>query len=157
MEIVENTLDVDVATFLERPLFSFLGTATAAGDPRISPLWYLWEDGAVWHVAERRRSYPDRIERRPETALAVVDFEPTTGRVEHVGMRGRATVESHDPDRAIRLLERYLGPDVEAWDQSRFPDPHEWGEGFVTIRFDPETTVARDQSYAPAPGLRDWE
>jgi predicted pyridoxine 5'-phosphate oxidase superfamily flavin-nucleotide-binding protein len=155
MDVIENTLDVDLETFFERPLFSFLGTATEAGHPRVSPLWFRWEDGAIWHIAEAHRSYPDRVQRRPETALAVVDFDPAAGRVEHVGMRGRTTVEPHDPERAIRLLKRYLGPEMDEWDDSRFPDPHEWGEGFVMLRFDPETVVARDQSYAPAPAVRE--
>ena len=153
MEIVENSLGTDIDSFLERPLFCFLGTVDG-GDPRVTPLWFLWEDGAVWTVANGEKSYPKRVEAHPETAVAVIDFERATGRVEHVGMRGRATVEPHDPDRAIRLLKPYLGPDPEAWDQDRFPDPHEWGEEMVMLRFVPGTVVARDQSYAPAPGVR---
>lgn len=152
MELVENTLPVDVETFLDRPLFCFLAT-TDDGSPRISPLWFLWEDGAVWMIADDRKTYPSRVRRDPETALAIVDFERSTGRVQHVGMRGRAAVEPLDPARAERLLARYLGPEKDEWDQSRFPDPHEWGEEMVMIRFDPETVVARDQSYAPAPDV----
>jgi nitroimidazol reductase NimA-like FMN-containing flavoprotein (pyridoxamine 5'-phosphate oxidase superfamily) len=154
MEVIEDTLDADLDEFLSRPLFCFLGTVSADGDPRVSPLWFLWEDGAAWIVADSRKTYPDRVERHPETALAVVDFDRTTGRVQHVGMRGRATVEPHDPERVIRLLTPYLGPDMDEWDESRFPDPHEWGEEMATIRFEPDTVVARDQSYAPTPSAR---
>lgn len=152
MEVVEDTLDVDLETFLDRPLFCFLATVDG-GEPRVSPLWFLWEDGAVWIVADERKTYTSRVERTPETALAIVDFDRTTGTVQHVGMRGRATVEPHDPARAQRLLSRYLGPDMDEWDESRFPDPRTWGEEMVMIRFVPETVVARDQSYAPAPNL----
>lgn len=154
MEIVENTLDVTVNEFLGRPLFCFLAT-TDGGAPRVSPLWFLWEDEAVWIVADTQKSYPRRVEQNPETALAIVDYARRNGTVQHVGMRGRATVEPHDPSRAERLLSRYLGPDKTEWDESRFPDPHEWGDEMATIRFDPETVVARDQSYAPAPGVED--
>lgn len=153
MDIVENTLDVGIETFLERSLFCFLGTVEA-GDPRVSPLWFLWEDGAVWIVANEEKTYPERVEARPETALAVVDFERATGRVQHVGMRGTATVEPHDPERAIRLLKPYLGPHPEEWDQDRFPDPHEWGAEMVMVEFVPGTVVARDQSYAPSPSVQ---
>jgi len=156
MDVLENTLDVELDAFLERPLFCFLATTERGeGAPRVSPLWFLWEAGSVWIVTDRRKTYPSRAERNPETALAVVDFDRTTGRVQHVGMRGRATVVPHDPARAERLLTAYLGPDPTEWDESRFPDPREWGEEMVMLRFDPETVVARDQSYAPAPSVRD--
>ena len=39
MEVIENTLDADVETFLQRPLFCFLAT-TDEGAPRVSPLWF---------------------------------------------------------------------------------------------------------------------
>jgi nitroimidazol reductase NimA-like FMN-containing flavoprotein (pyridoxamine 5'-phosphate oxidase superfamily) len=154
MEVVENTLDVELDAFLDRPLFCFLAT-TDDGAPRVSPLWFLWEAGAVWMVADERKSYPGRVERHPEVALAVVDFDRAAGRVQHVGVRGRASVEPLDPARAERLLARYLGPDVEEWDGSRFPDPREWGAEMVLLRVEPGTVVARDQSYVPAPGVGD--
>lgn len=152
MEIIENTLQEDLETILDRPLFCFLATVDD-GAPRVSPLWFRWEDGAVWMIADSRKTYPDRVDRVPETALAIVDFDRSTGTVVHVGMRGRATVEPHDPDRAERLLAGYLGPNVAEWDESRFSDPHEWGDRMVMIRFDPETVVARDQSYVVPPSL----
>ena len=70
----------------------------------------------------------------------------------HVGVRGRATVEPHDPARAKRLLRRYLGPDEDQWDEERFPDPETWGDRMVFVRVEPETVVARDQSYVPRDG-----
>lgn len=152
MDIVENTLGVDLDTFLDRPLFCFLG-AVDAGDPRVTPLWFRWEDGAVWIIGDERKTYPRRVRDHPETALAVVDFDPAKGRVEHVGMRGRATVEPHDPALAERLLEGYLGPARAEWDEAFFGDPYEWGAEMVLLRFDPETVVARDQSYVPSPSL----
>jgi hypothetical protein len=147
MELVENTLDIPLEEFLARPLFSFFAQRSGEG-PRLSPLWYLWEDESLWHVARLDgRSYPDRVREYPETAVAVVDFDPVTGRVEHVGMRGRAALEPYDEARADRLFQRYLGA-----------DPADWPEMFVSfdtrdyrlIRVAPETVVARDQSY-PAP------
>ena len=153
MQIIENTLDVAIEAVLSRPLFCFLSTVDS-GRPRVSPLWFLWEDGAIWIIANTEKTYPGRIERNPVTALAIVDFDRTTGTVQHVGMRGEATVEPHDPPRAERLLRRYLGPDKDAWDTNRFSDPSEWGEEMVMIRFDPDTVVARDQSYVPSPSVQ---
>lgn len=154
MEIVENTLDIDIEAFLSRPLFCFLAM-TDDGTPRVSPLWFLWEDGAIWIIGDERKTYPTRIRENPKTALAIVDFDRTTGTVHHVGMRGTAAIEPHDPARAERLLSQYLGPDSTTWDKPFFGDPYEWGEEMIFIRFDPETVVARDQSYSPAPSVTD--
>ena len=50
METVEDTLDTELEAFLARPLFCHLGTASEEG-PRVSPLWFLWEEGAIWIIA----------------------------------------------------------------------------------------------------------
>ncbi|MFC3958040.1 pyridoxamine 5'-phosphate oxidase family protein [Halovivax cerinus] len=148
MDVVENTLPTDLETVLERPLFCFLGTASPEGSPRVSPLWYLWEDECIWIIADTvEKSYTTRVARHPETAVAVVDFDPGSGRVHHVGMRGTATIEPLDDVRAERLLRRYLGPDRSEWDD-RFAslDSDRWG----LLRFEPATVVARDQSFSPS-------
>lgn len=154
MEVIENTLDVEIDVFLDRPLFCFLGT-TDSGMPRVTPLWFLWEDGAVWIIGDEQKTYPHRIRENPAVDLAIVDFDRTTGTVQHVGMRGTASVESLDPGRAERLLSRYLGPEKDEWDKPFFGDPYEWGDEMILIRVEPKTVVARDQSYSPAPTLND--
>lgn len=145
MEIVENTLDVGVDEFLDRPLFCFFAQRSDDG-PRLSPLWFLWEDGAVWNIAQMSgRSYPERVNQYPRTAVAIVDFDPATGRVEHVGMRGEAALEPYDEQRAKRLLRKYLGEDATEW-----PDMFVGldMDDYRLIKFDPETVVARDKSYS---------
>jgi len=149
MEVVENTLDEPLDAVLARPLFCYLGTVSKSGDPRVSPLWYLWEDETIWIIADTDRSYTPRVGANPRTALAVVDFDVETGRVVHIGMRGRATVDPLDPERVDRLLARYLGPDTTDWDEGfRDLDPGRWR----FIRFSPATVVARDQSFTPSLG-----
>ncbi len=145
MRIVENTLPVSLEAFLRRPLFCHLGTL-AEGGPRVSPLWFRWEDEAVWIIADTEtKTYPDRVRRDARVAAAIVDFDPATGLVQHVGIRGRAGLEPFDVDRANRLLAEYLGSDREAWDD-RFTGP--WEDQWRLLRIDPDTVVARDQSYA---------
>lgn len=78
--------------------------------------------------------------------MSITDFDPQTGRVQHVGLRGTATVEPFDGERGERLLSQYLGPDEAQWDD-QFRDLGEAAEKYVFIRFEPETVVARDQSY----------
>jgi hypothetical protein len=136
---------VDLEEFLSRPLFAHLATASEDG-PRESPVWFLWEDAAVWIIGSLRDdSFPRRIGREPRCAIGIVDFELQRGQVHHVGMRGHASVEPFDPDRAARLLRRYLGERVEAWD-GRHRKTLEDADN-VFIRFSPETIVARDVSY----------
>lgn len=145
MELIEDTLPVGLDAFLDRPLFCFLASSTEHG-PRVSPLWFLWEGGCIWIIADTEtKSYPRRVERDPRAALAIVDFDPGTGLVHHVGMRGRATLEPFDEERADRLLRKYLGEDEGDWDRDRFAGP--WDERWRFVQFDPETVVARDQSY----------
>jgi len=129
---------------LARPLFAHLATASDDG-PRESPVWFLWEDGALWIIGNYKTdSFPKRIEREPRCAVGVVHFEVATGLVQHVGFRGRARLEAHDAARMKRLLSRYMGA-AEHWD-SRFVEILDDAD-YIFIRFDPETAVVRDQSY----------
>lgn len=109
-------------------------------------MWFAWEPEAVWIDADTEtKSYPQRVERKPNAAVAVVDFDPAVGRVQHVGMRGTATPEPFEESRANRFLRRYHGDDESAW-ADRFTGPwdeHRWR----FIRFDHDTVVARNQSY----------
>jgi nitroimidazol reductase NimA-like FMN-containing flavoprotein (pyridoxamine 5'-phosphate oxidase superfamily) len=147
VELLEDTLEVELEAFLARPLFCFLAQRSDSG-PRVSPLWFLWEDETVWIIAQLEgRSYPDRVQQHPEAALAVVDFDIDTGQVEHVGMRGTASLEPYHEAVAGRLLEKYLGTRREDWPAAFVDlDP----DAYRLLEFTPETVVARDQSY-PSP------
>jgi hypothetical protein len=137
--------ELDVDELLARPLFAHLATASADG-ARSSPVWFLWEDDAIWIIGSRRAdSFPARLEREPRCAIGIVDFDREGGLVHHVGMRGRASLEPFDAQRAARLLARYLGDRRELWDR-RFRDTLADPDNLF-IRFAPETVVARDQSY----------
>lgn len=155
MKIIQNTgshFDLDeslsrslLKEVLSRPLFAHLATDSELG-VRESPIWFLWEDEALWIIGNYETdTFPKRLEREPRCAIGIVDFDLLTGLVQHVGFRGQATVQSHDESRAKRLLSRYLGENQERWD-ARFVEI--LGDAaFVFIRFEPETAVVRDQSY----------
>lgn len=129
---------------LSKPLFAHLATASEDG-PRESPVWYLWEDEALWIIGNYKTdSFPRRIEREPRSAIGVVDFDAATGLVRHVGFRGHARLEAHDAARMKRLLKRYMG-EPERWD-ARFLEILD-DEDYIFIRFEPHTAVVRDQSY----------
>jgi hypothetical protein len=138
-----GTLNVD--EFLARPLFAHLATVSPNG-PRDSPVWFLWEDGAIWIIGSRRDdSFPARVEADPRCAVGIVDFDQASGRVHHAGFRGRATIEPFDAGRARRLLARYLGSEADSWPERFRTTLADFSN--VLVRFEPETAVARDVSY----------
>lgn len=129
---------------LARPLFAHLATGSERG-PRESPVWFLWEEDALWIIGNYKTdSFPKRIEKEPRCAIGIVQFDATTGLVQHVGFRGQASLEAHDAERMKRLLGRYMG-ELDNWD-SRFVEILD-DEDYIFIRFEPETVVVRDQSY----------
>lgn len=141
--------ELDLDELLARPLFAHLATASDDG-PRESPVWFLWEDHALWIIGSRRNdTFPARLEREPRCAIGIVDFDLERGLVHHVGMRGRASLEPFDAERAARLLARYLGERSELWDDRFRATLDDLDNLFV--RFIPESVVARDQSYELAP------
>jgi hypothetical protein len=130
--------------FLSKPLFCHLATIGTSGACD-SPLWFLWEGDALWFIANENNSFPQRILVDGRVAAGIVDFDVHSGRVQHVGFRGFATLEPWDPNRAERLLCRYLGQDVERWD-TRFRSTIDDGSN-CWVRLTPDTVVVRDQSY----------
>lgn len=156
MQIVENTLNVPLDEFLSRPLFAHVATLADGPEPRSSPIWFLWEDEAVWFTVNPSwHTIPDRVESDPACALSVVDSAPAEGRVQHVGMRGQATLEPFDADRQRRRFRKYLGDDADAWPE-QFAGVFDNPETYQFVRLTPETVVARDQSY-PAPETLETE
>ena len=144
-DLKESHSRILLEEILARPLFAHLATNSEQG-PRESPVWFLWEDEAVWIIGNYKTdTFPSRIEQESRCALGIVDFERSSGLVQHVGFRGRAELLPHDAERLQRLLRRYLGQHVEDWDE-RFVEI--LGDtDYVFIRFVPETAVVRDQSY----------
>jgi hypothetical protein len=138
------TLDFDIDDVLRKPLFAHLATSSLEG-ARESPVWFLWEGGALWLIGNAQDSYPMRIRRDPRCAVGIVDFDLDAGRLRHVGIRGVGKIEPLDQERLHRLLRRYLGPDRAAWNpdfRARIIDRLD-----LMIHIEPTSIVARDQSY----------
>ena len=141
VHVLERDFDVD--SFLARPLMAHLATCGEAG-PCETPVWFLWEDGAIWMIASSSSSFPKRLQRDPKAAIGIVDFDLERGVLRHLGLRGVATVESVDVERRTRLIRRYLGSQ-EQWDpwfREAVIDRQD-----LMVKFIPATAVARDQSY----------
>ena len=137
----------DPEDVLALPLVAILSTLSPDG-PRNAPVWYAWEDGALWMLSSEDASSAKRLGADPRCAVEIVDYDNAGGILRHLGLRGRASVEPNDPDRFRRLLRRYLDP-----------EPIRWNAWFVEnvarieapsgrmIRLVPESTFTNDVSY----------
>ena len=151
MRIVEQKVSAgdrpifDLHEFLTRPLFAHLAHASEHG-PRESPVWFHWDGARVWVIGGD--TFPANLRRDPRCAIGVVDFDPATGRCQHVGMRGTAEVLPYDPATGRAIFRKYCGPDEADWDR-RFDDIRDGSAALELVRFTPATVVVRDQSYRP--------
>ncbi|MEX5726994.1 hypothetical protein Ga0609869_000347 [Rhodovulum iodosum] len=119
----------DPEAVLGRPLIATLATVCPEG-PRAAPVWYLWEDGALWMLGSAAGSSVRRLTADPRCAVEIVDFDNAAGILLHLGLRGEATVGPMVPARFRRLLAKYLGPDPSGWNPwfvdriARIDDPY---------------------------------
>ncbi len=140
--------ELDIEEVLARPLMAHLATSSLDG-PRDSPVWFLWEDGAVWLIGNHRDSFPRRVEQDGRCAMGIVDFDLSRGVLLHVGMRGLAEVVPLDSGRLYRLLSRYLGADKGRWNADFHRTVIDHLD--LMVRFVPSSIVTRDQSYFATP------
>jgi hypothetical protein len=90
MKIVEQTVSAgdraifDLNEFLSRPLYAHLAHNSEYG-PRESPVWFHWDGRAFWIIGGT--SFPVNLKRDARCALGIVDWDPATGRSQHVGVR----------------------------------------------------------------------
>jgi hypothetical protein len=152
MQIVEQKVSAgnreifDLEEVLSRPLFAHLAHDSGQG-PRESPVWFHWDGQALWIIGGT--SFPENLKREPRCAIGIVDWNPTSGLCQHVGLRGRAEVLPFDSSVVRTIFRKYFGHDEERWDL-RFREDIDGKTGVPLIRFTPETVVIRDQSYKPA-------
>lgn len=102
----------DANDVLLKPLMANLATVDADGAPRNAPVWFLWEDGAMWMLGDEGASSVARLSRDPRCAVEVVDFDGLRGVLLHCGLRGTASIQPNDPALFRRLLHKYLGPEA---------------------------------------------
>ena len=150
MEVLRNPeAKFDLGEFLERPLVAHVASLSEDG-ARNSLFWYLWEDDALWIILEEGfNTVQERIRADPRVAVGFADFDPTKGFLQHVSLRGTASLEPWDDARAGRLLHRYY---CQLQDY-REAAPH-LGEKvggrlpMIFLRIHPESVFLREHSYA---------
>ena len=86
-----------------------LATIANDGSPRNAPMWFIWENDAVWLLGSTDTSSVKRVERDPRCAVEIVHFDSDAGILLHLGLRGVASIDPMSPARFRRLLRKYLG------------------------------------------------
>lgn len=139
--------EFDPDRLLSRPLMAMLATLESDGAPRISPVWFLWEQGTLWMPGNAAGSAVRRLSADPRCAVEIVEFDNDAGILLHLGLRGRVTVEPMSAPRFRTLLTRYLG-DKHSWNPwfidniARIDDP----DGRM-IRLCPDSIFTNNVSY----------
>ncbi|MBS0604352.1 MAG: pyridoxamine 5'-phosphate oxidase family protein [Verrucomicrobia bacterium] len=136
--------DFEIEKVLSRPLMAHLST-TSMGEPRDSPVWFIWEDSFLWIFGTDNDSFIKRLKKEPRCAVGVVDFDLEKGILLHVGIRGSAQLHSVDPERLRRFLSKYLGNDQDAWNPWFVKNIASPLNRMVQIT--PQSAVARDVSF----------
>ena len=80
----------------------------ADGTPRNAPMWYIWEENAIWLLGPTSFSSVKRLKIKPNCAVEIIDFNREDGILLHLGLRGVATTVPMDRTRFQRLLKNTL-------------------------------------------------
>lgn len=138
----------DLDEYFSRPLLAHLSTSSSEG-ARNSVFWYLWEEGTLWMIMEEGfNTAQHRASDDPRVSVGIVDFDPKTGFLQHVSIRGRASLEPWDDDRASRLLRRYYAHLDGYVAPPRKPGEAVTGRHRMTfLRISPESVLMRELEY----------
>ena len=115
----------DMEIFLDRPLLARLGTANLqTGQPHVTPVWFLWEDGSLWISVYSSTRKGRELLANPRCSV-VIDVDESGLSLRAVLCEGTAELLAGPTDFTTamftRIYSRYLGPDgVLA------ADPQEW-------------------------------
>lgn len=139
--------EFDPKKILALPLMANLATVSEDGAPCNAPMWFIWEDDAIWLLGTTDASSVRRIKNDPRCAIEIVRFNSVSGILLHLGLRGEATIEPMSPAKFRRLLKKYLGQE-ENWNSwfienvAMIEDP----DGRL-IRMKPESFFTNNVSY----------
>lgn len=136
--------DFEIEEILCKPLMAHLSTVDN-GEPRESPVWFIWEDGYFCLFGQDKDSFVKRLQRESRCAIGVVDFDLQKGMLKHVGVRGSAQIANVDPKVLTRFLAKYLGSDKTKWNKWFMSNVVDLLNTMVCIS--PITIVAKDVSF----------
>ncbi len=94
--------------FLAQPRIAHLVTLRPAGTPHVAPVWFLWDGGRAFVMADANAVKVRNIKRNPAVALSIATPERP---LSYVVLEGQAEVTSEGLEQVVqRMCVRYDGP-----------------------------------------------
>jgi PPOX class probable F420-dependent enzyme len=102
----------ELVPLLESSAVAFVSTIGPRGEPQTTPLWFLWEDGALWLSLVEGRQKLRNLRDDPRISVVVVDPADPTWYVE---LRGHIAGLTPDPDLVLerKVSDKYTGGHVD--------------------------------------------
>ena len=103
----------ELTAFLSQPRMAHLATSSLDGKPRVSPIWYVYEDGAFYFTTQLDRVKGTHIQRNPHVAVSIAsDDRPYRA----VCAFGTARLVQKDRDKWLeRISTRYGEREGREW------------------------------------------
>jgi len=103
----------ELKSFLDEPRMAHLATSSRNGKPRVTPIWYVYENGLFYFTTRLGRLKGQQIQRNPDVALSIAtDDHPYVA----VCAFGKAEIVREDRDKWMeRLALRYGEEDVKGY------------------------------------------
>ena len=109
MPLTKSQLD----TFLNEPRMAHLATASKHGKPRVSPVWYVYENGSFYFTTRLGRVKSNHIRKNPHVALSIASDERP---YRAVCVFGTAELIQNDRDKWLeRISTRYGEREGREW------------------------------------------
>ncbi|MFQ5873357.1 MAG: PPOX class F420-dependent oxidoreductase [Dehalococcoidia bacterium] len=130
-----------IADFLQQKRVGVLGINRKNAPPQLVPVWYLYDDEAIWIMSEKEVPKVGNIRRDPRVTLCVDDkILPYKG----VVIYGTVTLtEDNIHERRRAIAQRYLG-ESEGEAYAAQPRPR----GKILLKLVPERTYSWDRGLA---------
>ena len=120
--------DDEIEELLTLELLARLGTLDSRGNPHVTPLWFVWADGAFYLTSISDRPHLRRLAANPRAGICVDVEEPERDDGQHANRQVRAVgLAELSSDRGglwtARITEKYVrGPAACAMRASRVAD-----------------------------------
>jgi PPOX class probable F420-dependent enzyme len=128
----------EMERFLAHPRLAHMATVSAAGRPRVRPVWFVWDGGAFWFTTRMESRFTGRDVAAGSTVAISVASEERPYRA--VLAHGRAEVWEEDREAWLeRISTRYGEREGRSWLRSALREPDR-----VVLRMVPDEVVAWD-------------
>ena len=96
-------------SLLARPMIANLVTMRPAGTPHVAPVWFLWDRGRAFVMADANAVKVRNVKRNPVVALSIATADRP---LSYVVLEGKAKITSENLDDVVeRMCKLYDGPE----------------------------------------------